>query len=97
VLADGFYEWHREGSVKIPYYITLASGAPFAFAGLWERPTTTWRRYTIACPLSSSRIERNDGLRAMRHCSKRRRRTARHSARGRWTGESTTHETRART
>jgi putative SOS response-associated peptidase YedK len=36
VLADGFYEWHREGSVKIPYYITLASGDPFAFAGLWE-------------------------------------------------------------
>ena len=37
VLADGFYEWHREGSVKIPWYISLASEEPFAFAGLWER------------------------------------------------------------
>jgi len=37
VLADGFYEWHSEGGVKVPYYISLASGEPFAFAGLWER------------------------------------------------------------
>ena len=37
VLADGFYEWHREGSVKVPWYISLASDEPFAFAGLWER------------------------------------------------------------
>ena len=36
VLADGFYEWHREGSVKIPWYISLASEEPLAFAGLWE-------------------------------------------------------------
>jgi len=39
VLADGFYEWHRDGSVKIPWYISLASEEPFAFAGLWEH----WR------------------------------------------------------
>ncbi len=37
VLADGFYEWHREGSVKIPYFISLANEEPFAFAGLWEQ------------------------------------------------------------
>lgn len=36
VLADGFYEWHREGDVKIPYFISQASGEPFALAGLWE-------------------------------------------------------------
>jgi putative SOS response-associated peptidase YedK len=39
VLADGFYEWHKEGSAKIPYFISLASEQPFAFAGLWEH----WR------------------------------------------------------
>ena len=39
VLADGFYEWYREGSVKIPWYISLASEEPFAIAGLWEH----WR------------------------------------------------------
>ena len=37
VLADGFYEWHRAGNVKTPYFISLASGEPFALAGLWER------------------------------------------------------------
>lgn len=36
VLADGFYEWQRHNDVKTPYYISLASGEPFALAGLWE-------------------------------------------------------------
>ncbi len=39
VLADGFYDWRKEGSGKVPYYISAADGEPFAFAGLWE----TWR------------------------------------------------------
>lgn len=36
VLADGFYEWQKAGDVKTPHFISLASGAPFALAGLWE-------------------------------------------------------------
>jgi len=36
VLADGFYEWQGDKSNKTPYYIHLASGEPFAFAGLYE-------------------------------------------------------------
>jgi putative SOS response-associated peptidase YedK len=36
VLANGFYEWQKAGSGKIPWYITHASGEPFAMAGLWE-------------------------------------------------------------
>jgi len=36
VLADGFYEWQKEGRVKQPYYIRLKSERPFAFAGLWD-------------------------------------------------------------
>ncbi len=36
VLADGFYEWRKEGDVETPYFISLADGSPFAFAGLWE-------------------------------------------------------------
>ena len=36
VLADGFYEWRRESDAKTPYFISLASGEPFALAGLWE-------------------------------------------------------------
>jgi putative SOS response-associated peptidase YedK len=36
IPADGFYEWHNLGSVKVPMRITRG-GEPFAFAGLWER------------------------------------------------------------
>lgn len=40
ILADGFYEWRRpregESGPKQPYYIRMADGAPYAFAGLWE-------------------------------------------------------------
>lgn len=36
VLADGFYEWRKEANGKTPWYISLASGEPLAFAGLWE-------------------------------------------------------------
>lgn len=39
VLADGFYEWKKEGKRKTPMYVTLKGREPFGFAGLWE----TWR------------------------------------------------------
>ena len=39
VLADGFYEWRKEGNTKTPYFISLASGKPFGLAGLWENWT----------------------------------------------------------
>ena len=35
VLANGFYEWQRAGSIKKPIRIVRESGEPFAFAGLW--------------------------------------------------------------
>ncbi len=36
VLADGFYEWHKEAAGKVPYFVSLANKQPFALAGLWE-------------------------------------------------------------
>lgn len=40
IPADGFYEWHRSGKTKQPYYFFLDSAAEtpmlFGFAGLWE-------------------------------------------------------------
>jgi putative SOS response-associated peptidase YedK len=36
VVADGFYEWQKQDGGKQPYFIHLADGRPFAFAGLWE-------------------------------------------------------------
>jgi putative SOS response-associated peptidase YedK len=39
IVADGFYEWKADGPHKQPWYFTLSSGGPFAFAGLWD----TWK------------------------------------------------------
>jgi putative SOS response-associated peptidase YedK len=36
VVADGFFEWKKEGTLKKPYYIRLKSGKPFGFAGLYN-------------------------------------------------------------
>ena len=39
VPANGYYEWKVESGRKQPYFLQLASGEPFAMAGLWEQ----WR------------------------------------------------------
>ena len=38
VLADGYYEWVKipRKKEKIPYWVHMKSGKPFAFAGLWD-------------------------------------------------------------
>lgn len=51
VLADGFYEWRKEGKGKVPMLFKLKNGEPFVFAGLWDawkKPDgLTLRTYTI--------------------------------------------------
>jgi len=37
ILADGFFEWRRAEERKVPYYVSMKNGEPFAMAGLWER------------------------------------------------------------
>ena len=39
VVADGFYEWHKEGTTKIPMFIRCKPKGPFGFAGLYD----TWK------------------------------------------------------
>ncbi|MFW5863092.1 MAG: SOS response-associated peptidase [Spirochaetota bacterium] len=39
IPASGFYEWKKDGKVKVPHYFRLKSGNPFGLAGLWE----TWK------------------------------------------------------
>jgi putative SOS response-associated peptidase YedK len=50
IFADGFYEWERNGKISQPYYFQMSDGAPFAFAGIWDR----WRsesRSITACAI----------------------------------------------
>ena len=37
ILADGFYEWERNGKISQPYYFQMKEQQPFAFAGIWDR------------------------------------------------------------
>ncbi|MCR2822613.1 SOS response-associated peptidase [Lederbergia panacisoli] len=37
IPSDGFYEWKKAGTQKIPFRFQLQSKEPFAFAGLWDR------------------------------------------------------------
>ncbi len=39
VLANGFYEWKKDGNRRLPTYIYSKNNEPLAFAGLWE----TWK------------------------------------------------------
>ena len=36
IVASGFYEWTRDGDVRLPWYITRHDGAPLAFAAVWQ-------------------------------------------------------------
>ena len=53
IFADGFYEWRKDpgAKTKTPVYIRLASEAPFAFAGLWERWEPTGESPLFSCTI----------------------------------------------
>jgi putative SOS response-associated peptidase YedK len=36
IPADGFFEWHRQGPHKQPYFFSSPTGQVLAFGGLWE-------------------------------------------------------------
>jgi putative SOS response-associated peptidase YedK len=36
IVADGFYEWKKEGKKKVPFFIRLKSRKPFGLAGLYN-------------------------------------------------------------
>jgi putative SOS response-associated peptidase YedK len=66
VLADGFYEWRREGDAKTPYFISLASGGPFALAGLWENWHDKESDESVQTTALIT-IEANDFMRPLHH------------------------------
>jgi putative SOS response-associated peptidase YedK len=67
VLADGFYEWHKEPGQKrkTPYHIRLKSGSPFAFAGLWESWRSPDEEMVLSCTIITT--QPNDLVAAVHH------------------------------
>lgn len=61
VLADGFFEWRKEGKSRVPNYFLMADHKPLAFAGLWERwrsPDGEWvRSFTILTTEANALVE----------------------------------------
>jgi len=55
VVADGFYEWRKEGTTRKPFYVRLRSHKPFGFAGLYN----VWRS-PDGEPLTTSTIVTTD-------------------------------------
>lgn len=51
ILADGFYEWKREGKRKIPYRITLTDRSIFGFAGIWDVWKNPKGEYIHSCSI----------------------------------------------
>ncbi len=53
IPADGFYEWKSivGRRRKEPYFIRMADGRPFAFAGLWEPPHPRDHGSTGSCAI----------------------------------------------
>ncbi len=65
ILADGFYEWKKEGRPKQPFHVRLRDGKPFAFAGLWERWEKTEGAAIDSCTILTTTP--NDLLRVLHH------------------------------
>jgi putative SOS response-associated peptidase YedK len=65
VAADGFFEWIKAGSRKQPYHIRMRDGAPFGFAGLWERWKNPDGETVESCTLITT--DPNDLLRPLHH------------------------------
>ena len=36
VPADGFFEWEKQGTARLPHYFYLLEHRPFFFAGIWQ-------------------------------------------------------------
>jgi putative SOS response-associated peptidase YedK len=57
IFADGFYEWERNGKVSQPYYFQMKDGAPFAFAGIWDRCRGAGRSITACAIITTTANE----------------------------------------
>ena len=65
ILADGFYEWQKVGDGKRPMRVTMRSGEPFAFAGLWSKWTDAEGSSISSCAIITTAA--NEVLKPIHH------------------------------
>ncbi len=65
ILADGFYEWRKEGRTRTPHYFQLRSAQPFAMAGLWEEWKDPEGSVVPSCAIITT--EANETVRPVHH------------------------------
>lgn len=63
IPADGFYEWAKQGSRKVPHHFRLKRGGPFAFAGVWDAWRGENRPATLTCAIIT--VPANDLVRPL--------------------------------
>ena len=51
VIADGFYEWQKNGRSRQPYFIYLKQDRPFGFAGLYDLWTSPAGELITTCTI----------------------------------------------
>jgi putative SOS response-associated peptidase YedK len=51
VVADGFFEWQKQGATRIPLFIHLEPERPFGFAGLYEIWTPPLGEKLVTCTI----------------------------------------------
>ena len=65
IPASGYYEWQKTGDDKIPHYLHMADGRPFAMAGLWEEWTSPEEEILQSCTIITT--EANDFAAVIHH------------------------------
>jgi len=53
IPANGFYEWKKIGSKKVPYYFMLKDDDVFSFAGLWDKEENGKSSAILTCEPNS--------------------------------------------
>ncbi len=51
IVADGFYEWQKDGTRKIPMFISVKPKQPFGFAGLYDTWTSPEGETITSCAI----------------------------------------------
>jgi putative SOS response-associated peptidase YedK len=60
VVIDGFYEWKADpanAKKRLPHYLRLHSGRPFAIAGLWDRTRNAKGEVLETCAVVTTNAE----------------------------------------